>query len=282
MAPLTLRAGDWQARLLPAQGAAFAALRLAGRDLIVPIPEGAEPGAGFHGAFWMAPWTNRLDGGRIACGGVLHHMPVNRPAERTALHGFLRDLPWAVEQAAPDRAVLACRFDRPPFRGTARLAVALSPQGLALDVALTNGAAVATPMGIGWHPFFVRPPGTRLRIAAATVFGRDARNLPVAPRPTAGLAGGDAVLDGLDTHFAGWQGVAEIAPPDGVALTLRATGAWSANLQVFAPRGAGILCVEPVSHAPDAANRAASAVHGAMHVLASGVSLDASLTIHRR
>jgi aldose 1-epimerase len=63
-------------------------------------------------------------------------------------------------------------------------------------------------------------------------------------------------------------------------LSLRATGAWASNLQVFAPRSAEVIAVEPVSHAPDAANRPAAAAHGAMHVLQPGTMLEGSLTIH--
>jgi len=287
---LTLRAGDAVAVLRPDLGAAMTRLDLDGRPLIVPVPDGADPNAGFHGAYVMAPWTNRLDAGRIAVAGIEHRVPVNRPDENTALHGFLRYLPWSVETAGPDHAVLGCTFDRTPFAGAARVELRLAPDHLALSLSLTNGGAVPTPMGLGWHPFFPRPAGTRLRAATRIVFGRDGRTLPVAPRPCAGLNGGDAVLDGLDTHFAGWDGVARIDWPDGRGVTLRASGAWAANLQVFAPRlgrgglstAAGVIAVEPVSHAPDAPNRPAAAAHGAMHVLPPGSSIDGSLMIHWR
>lgn len=279
---MELRAGAWEAVLLPEQGAAVARLLHAGRDLLVPVPPGADPNHGFHGAYVMAPWTNRLDGGRIEVGGRVWRMAVNRPEEDTALHGLLRERPWTVDEARPGRAVLRCELDHPPFRCAARLEAGLSEDRFTLSLALTNAAEDTVPMGIGWHPFFRRPPGTRLQASVRTTFGRDARNLPVGPRPSAGIAGGDAVLDGLDTHFAGWDGVAEIGWPDAGTLVLRAEGAWRSNLQVFAPRGAGVLAVEPVSHAPDAANRAAAARHGAMHRLRPGESLLASLMIHWR
>lgn len=279
---MRLVAGTAEAVILPEQGAAFARLAHAGRDLLVPVPAGADPNRGFHGSFLMAPWTNRLDGGRIVVAGAEHRMPLTRPQENTAIHGFLRDLPWQVVEARADAATLECRFDRAPFAGVARLVVRLAPDHLALAVSLTNQGAVPTPMGFGWHPYFPRPAGTRLRAAARTVFGRDARGIAVDPRPTTGLDGAEDALDGLDTHFAGWDGVAEFGWPDGTGLTMRATGAWSSNLQVFAPAHAAVLAVEPVSHAPDAPNRATSAAHGAMHVLAPGAALDGSLMIHWR
>lgn len=276
---IRLQAGAWDATLSPEQGAAFLSLRHRGRDVIVPVPDREDPNKGFHGAFWMGPWTNRLDAGRITVAGRLWQMPINRPGENTALHGFVRDHPWRVLAAGIDHAALALSLDSPPFHGEATLSVRVSAAGLELAFALRNTGDVPTPMGFGWHPFFVRPPGTALRFVASTVFDRDHRTLPINPRPSAGLVGADAALDGLDTHFAGWSGVAEIHRPDGLALTLRAEGAWARNLQVFAPQGAGILCVEPVTHAPDAPNRPEAARHGAMHVLSPGVTLSARLEL---
>lgn len=277
-----LRSGTATATILPAQGAAFAALTFAGRELLRPVPPGEDPNRGFHGAFLMAPWTNRLDGGRIVVAGTEHRMPVNRPEEDTALHGFLREMAWDVAQAAADRLVLTCGFDRAPFTGRARLEARIAPDHLALDVGLTNLGGVPTPMGFGWHPYLPRPESTRLRAATRIGFGRDARNLPVDPRPDAGFAGRAGELHHRDGHFAGWDGVAEIAWPDGTGLTLRAAGAWAGNLHVYVPPHRDALAVEPVSHAPDAANRAAAAAHGAMHVLAPGESIEGSLMIHWR
>jgi aldose 1-epimerase len=277
---IELHAGAASLTILPEAGGAVARLACAGRDLLVPIPPGADPNRGFHGAFIMAPWTNRLSGGRMTVAGAVHHLPITNPVEDTAIHGYLRDLPWSVLDVHADRLTLECRFDRTPFRGMARLAVRLFPERLTLSLALTNEAPAPTPMGIGWHPYVPRPPGTRLRAAARTVFGRDHRNLPTTPRPSAGLNGGDAVLDGLDTHFAGWDGRAEIGWPDGRRLTLQAAGAWAANLQVFAPRKRGVMAVEPVSHAPDAANNPAAARHGPMDLIKPQQTLTGTLTIN--
>ena len=279
---IRLAAGAAEAVILEEQGAAFARLASDGHDLLVALPEGGDPNRGFHGSFLMAPWTNRLDGGRFVVAGSEYRMPINRPAEGNALHGFLREMPWTVEQVTPTQVSLACSFDRAPFAGTARLAARLAPDGLTLEVMLTNLATRTVPMGFGWHPYFARPAGTRLDAAALIAFGRDARGLAVAPRSGEGVHGAEAELDGLDTHFAGWDGAARIAWPDGRELLMQAYGAWASNLQVYAPPHAAALAVEPVSHAPDAVNRAETAAHGAMHQVAPGESIDGSLMIHWR
>ncbi len=277
---LTLRHGAWEAVILPAQGALFAALRHAGRDLLVPEPPDDGPRRHWRGAFLMVPWANRLDGGRLPVQGTIHHLPRNSPDGEHAIHGFARDRAFAVEQAGTAAAVLVQHLDHPPFRCTTRLEVALRDDGLQLRLAVTNRADVPVPTGLGWHPFFPRPAGTRLRFRATHVLGRDARSLPTAARPTAGIAGAEGSYLGLDQHFAGWDGATEIAWPDGTVLRLAARGACARNLHLFAPHDAPMLCVEPVSHAPDAPNRAAAALHGALDPLHPGGTRDTSLTIH--
>ncbi|MGG5817625.1 aldose epimerase [Falsiroseomonas sp. HW251] len=277
---MDIRAGDAIATILPDRGAAFTRLDAMGRAILRPMPDGADPNRGFHGSFLMAPWTNRLDAGRIVVAGVEHRMPINRPEENTAIHGFLREMAWTVEAAASDRVVLSCRFDRTPFTGVARMDARIAPDHLALDVALTNEGAVPTPMGFGWHPYFDRPAGTRIAAGARIVFGRDARNLAIAPRPSGGLLGDGDAPDGVDGHYAGWDGSARIDWPDGHGMVMRATGAWARNMHFFTPRDGSAIAVEPVTHAPDAINNPAAAAHGAMHVLSPGESLAGSLMIH--
>jgi aldose 1-epimerase len=275
---IPLDRGDWAATLLPEQGAAISRLTWRGLDLLAPMPAGADPNASFAGAFLMAPWTNRLDGGRLAPGVML---PINRPTDGTAIHGMVRDAPWIVTEATTDRALLVQSGTAGALRWRAWLIVTLGMHGFAITLRLENAGTEACPFGSGWHPFFVCPAGTRLRFGATTRFVHDARMLPVAVTATEGIDGDEAAYAGLDTAFAGWDGTAEIARPD-VTLRLQAIGAWSRNLQVFAPQGAGFLCVEPVSHVPDVVNRPEFSAYGAMTLLAPGESLEGSVGIAAR
>ena len=282
---LFLEGGGWTASLLPEAGGAVASLAFRGRDALAPLPLGADPNASFCGAFVTAPWANRLDRGLLPVAGIQHRLPINRREDDTAIQGFARDRPWSVREAAPSRAVLVQEFDGDgrglPWRYAARLELCLDAAAAGAAVValeISNRAPLPFPFGLGWHPFFLRPPGTRLRFRADTLFARDARCLPVAEQPTTGVDGDEAAYEGLDTHFAGWNGAAEIARPD-MRLSLSASGAWAGNLQVFAPAGGNVLCVEPVSHVPDAPNRPAFAARGPMAVLPPGGALSARLAI---
>jgi aldose 1-epimerase len=279
---LDLAAGDWRAQLLPEQGAAVAQLAWRGREVLVPLPLGADPTASFAGAFVMLPWTNRLDAGQLPVAGMVYHLPVNRPSDNTAIHGLARDRAWTVAAESGDACTLTQALDGAaeglPYTYEAALSLAIGEAGARLSLAVTNRAAQPFPFGLGWHPFFLRPAGTGLRFRAGALFARDARALPVAVQASDGLVGDEQAYEGLDTHFAGWDGTAEILRPD-LRLQLAATGAWSRNLHVFAPAGSGILCLEPVSHVPDAPNRPDFAGYGPLAMLSPGATLSASLLL---
>jgi aldose 1-epimerase len=187
-----------------------------------------------------------------------------------------------VAEQSADRCTLTQALDGAaeglPFRYRAKLSLVLEPAGARLTLAVTNAAEQPFPFGLGWHPFFLRPAGTGLRFRAGALFARDARTLPVAVQASDGLVGDEPVYEGLDTHFAGWDGAAEILRPD-LRLHLAAEGAWSRNLHVFAPAGSSVLCLEPVSHVPDAPNRADFAGYGPLTMLAPDESLTATLLL---
>ncbi|CAH0308991.1 aldose epimerase [Roseomonas sp. CECT 9278] len=273
MGPIALEGHGWQAWLVPEDGGGITALRFQGREILVPAPEGARLGGPF-GAFWMIPWANRLDGGRLGD----HRLPINRAAEGTAIHGLSRDRPWQVAEAAPDRVLLVQAVAAGPYRYGVRLLHQAGAGGFSLELTLTNTGEAPLAFGAGWHPWFVRPAGTRLAFGAATRFTHDSRCLPVATETTAGLDGDEAAFLGLDTHFGGWDGAARIDWP-GLSLGIAATGALGTNLQVYAPRDRAVLCVEPSSHVPDVANRPGFAAQGAMRVLAPGENLAGRITL---
>jgi aldose 1-epimerase len=282
---LALKGGGWSATLLPERGAAMARLAFRGVDALVPLPGGVDPNAAFCGAFVMAPWANRLDAGRLPADGTLYRLPVNRPADHTAIHGLARDRPWRVVRSDGSTALLTQTMDGAaehpalPWHYSACLEVELSAAGATIALRLVNRADRPFPFGLGWHPFLWRPRGTRLRFAASGLLIRDARCLPVAARPSAGVDGDETAYEGLDTHFTGWSGVAELDRPDGMRLRLTASGAASRNLQVFAPWGEPVLCVEPVSHVPDAPNRPELARLGSMTTLSPGEALATRITL---
>jgi aldose 1-epimerase len=270
---MKLHCGDWQALICPEQGAAFSSLQWRGRDVLVRAREGARhPGA--YGAFWMLPWATRLDAGRIAG----HAMPINRAAEATAIHGLARDLPWEVISANSDYALLQQRVNFAPFYYTAQLAVTLAAEGLLMEMTLRHESTAPAPYGMGWHPWFTRSAATSLQLNATQRAGHTVRGLPESLTPCTGIAADEAGLLGLDNFFAGWDGLARLTTLAGT-ITLTATGDFALGLQVYAPAAQPVICVEPVSHMPDAPNRPALAAAAPMRVLAQGQALHGTICL---
>jgi len=260
-----LESGLWSADLSPDLGASFTSIAHAGRELLY-APKGA---------FWMMPWTNRLDGGHF---GAVDRLPVTDPEEGNALHGLSRHVPWRVEEAAANRAVLSQAVAWAPFDYTARLEITLATGMFSLALSMRNVGDAACPMGFGWHPWFLRPAGSMVRFLAEATFLKNERHLPTVAVPSGGVSGGEGAWLGTDGHYAGWNGVAELRRPD-LTLVLRAEGDWARNLQFYAPHRWPTLCLEPVSHVPNVINRPDLAAWGAMRVLAPGEALRGAVTL---
>ena len=56
----------------------------------------------------LAPWPNRLDGGRYTFEGRDGKAALNEPELQNAIHGLVRWLPWKTESKSADEVVLSC------------------------------------------------------------------------------------------------------------------------------------------------------------------------------
>jgi aldose 1-epimerase len=116
-------------------------------------------------------------------------------------------------------------------------------------------------------------------------FSTDSRGLPIGPLTACdGLASGEPVpvqaWRGTDRCYLGWlDQTAQIHwPKQGCTMQLTADGAFK-HVHVFVPAGRDVLCVEPVSHFPDAVNRPHLGPNAGMTVLEPHASLQASMTL---
>jgi aldose 1-epimerase len=148
--------------------------------------------------------------------------------------------------------------------------------GLTIRIEATNLHASPAPMGIGAHPYFPREPGAAITFQADGVwFNREALPMTHGPVPADWdhSAGRPASREPLDNCFTGWHGTARIP-----GLLIEADPILG-NLQVYTPANADFLCVEPVSHVPDAINHPELPEAQAMTVLAPGQTLGGSISI---
>jgi len=113
----------------------------------------------------MAPFTNRLRGGRYAFGGTEYDLgdaAIGSP--RALLHGLLRDRPYALVEsiATDDSFMLRLRNhdladgDTPgyPFPVGVDVVYVIRRHSLDIDIVPTNFGEVPVPITTGWHPYF--------------------------------------------------------------------------------------------------------------------------------
>lgn len=279
---IDVAAGDWRATLRPELGGAVTALSWRGRDVLRPTPEGADDPLQ-TACFPLVPYANRIDGGRFVFDGRAVRLTPTPGFEPHALHGEGWRRPWSVVDADSRSVTLALEHPRGdwPWRWTARQDVALDEAGLSLSLSLTNTDDDPMPAGLGLHPWFIRPGEGRLMLEAGAVWRVDARLIPTALAAPAGVfdwADGPRIDDApfVDNAYAGWDGIARIADEARmVTLEASANAAWA---HVYAPRGEGFVCIEPVTHRPDALNAPAGEASGLV-VLLPGETMAMSLRI---
>ncbi len=292
---LEVAAGPWRVELVPERGASLTRLAWTHPDgatreiLRRPSPDQIDDRAAslsLLSSFLMLPFANRIDGARFEYDGLSCALPLNRPQQDCAIHGHSREHVWRVVERDADRLVcedLVSRDDT-PFRYRAELSVTATPEQVTIGVSVENRADRALPYGFGLHPWFPRTPESRLRFDAANTFTPDPRTFPVARESlgletdfSAGLAPESRI--GLDRHYAGWSGTADIRQPDlGYAATLSGDGAFR-NLHIYVAGDRPDFCVEPVSHVTDVVNRRAFAEDGDMARLEPGARLAGVATL---
>ncbi len=287
----TLRAGALTMDIAPAAGGRIAALvsvDAAGRrtDWLAPMPASCLRD-GFDGLAWpkagcypLLPFSNRISGGRFQWAGREVRLAPH-PGQAHAMHGVAHARAWQVDALTASSAELSLRYvpvaDSWPWPFVATQRLVLTPEGLHVEMSLRNAGDTPMPAGGGFHPYFARTPGMRVRFAADTVWPMDADEVATGRRPVSEReAFGDArplPEDSFSVYYSGWRQLAEVRHPSGAVLTLRADDPLD-HFILHAPGGAGYFCLEPVSHVSDAINLSAQGWDGTgLRVLAPGAAL---------
>lgn len=279
---ITLSRGDWAAQIQPGLGGALTDLTWRGEPVLRPTPPGADDPLQ-TACFPLVPWANRIAAARFAWDGGVAALDPTPGFEPHALHGTGWQRPWEISAADGVSAVLTLRQPRTdwPWSWTAEQRVTLDGAGLTIGLSLTNTDTRPMPAGLGLHPWFVRRPGTRVAFAASGVWTVDETLIPL------GLSAPEAVFDWrdgpaveaapfVDHAYAGWDGLARLIDADRT-VTLRGSPNASV-LHVFAPAGEDFVCLEPVTHRPDALNAPAGEATGLVR-LEPGQTTAMRLTI---
>jgi aldose 1-epimerase len=282
---LLLANGAMEVELWPELAGAVARMRYLAGGAPIDVLRPTAPLAAYSPrdlACWaLLPYSNRLRDGRLEHAGMRYRLPINHQGFLHAQHGVAWIRPWQVEHAGAGAAslLLAHAGDADwPFAFEARLDYRLLDDGLEIVTSLRSLADVAVPAGLGQHPYLHRPPGTRLLARVGGVWRCDHESLPIArePLPPEWNLPAGCGLDGvaIDNCFDGFAGEAWLLLADGARVQVQADASCR-HLIVYSPIDQPFVCIEPVTHMPDAANLAqADASVRPMPLVAPGQALQ--------
>lgn len=295
------QAGDVQATVVPSAGMNLVSLEVGDVPFIdTPRPLGefmAHVRTG--GIPLLHPWANRLRGDLYRFGDVDVDLSgvsgLKRDDHGLPIHGLvLRSTDFDVELDGDGALVgsLAWRpgvwgFEAFPFEHVLRVRWSLTTtvSGVRVECTMTvEAGAGAVPIGAGWHPYLSpggidaesplevhSPPLERIEL--------DELGLPVR-KEGAFTVLGEATFDGPlgataydDLYRAPAGGWDVLVKRDDAQLRIAADDQWP-MLQVYAPVGAGYVCVEPMLAATAALS------DGDARVVQGGKTFSATFSLH--
>ena len=276
-----LAAGGVEVGLAPGIGGSVAWFRWRGIDLMRPLSAEGAAARNVLGVacFPMVPYANRIEGNVFAFAGREFRFEANNPPERLNVHGTGWKRAWVVEDAGPERALVALEVAEGPYAYRAVQAFAVEDAALVVRIAVTNRAEAAAPFGIGLHPWFERDGDVELEFAATHFYLEEPEGVAgdrVGLPAELDFAGGRR-LPGRwrNNDYGGWDGRAVVRYPSrGVHVAIVAEPVFG-HLMLYADPGKPFFCVEPQSNASGAFNRVGGFADPAegVRVLAPGETL---------
>lgn len=258
---IALEAGSLRCELAPELGGCIAGFWLDGEPVLRSTPAAKLGNGRLSGCYPLVPFSNRIGQASLVWEGTRHPLVRNNGDEPHAIHGVGWQRPWAVLDS-DDRSAMLAYEHRPdqawPFAFDCSQTFRLRPGGLELVLAMTNQSPRPAPAGLGWHPYFIKRPGSHLAFRAAGRWEMGPDKLPTVRAPSGGIDADCAALD-VDHCYDGWDGVAVLRDPR-LKVTLRSG---LTRVVAFTNGSRDYVAVEPVSH-----------VNNAVHLYAAGIAAE--------
>ena len=247
----------------------------------VPVLQSSAPGTLRNvrqsGSYPLVPFSNRVAQAQLQWDGTAHPLVKNFAGEDHSIHGVGWLRPWEVLEADSKFAMLSLehRADSAwPFAFDASQTFRLSDDELELTLSITNQSPTDAPVGLGWHPYFVKRAHSRIAFAAQGRWEMSTDKLPTHRIPVSGLDADCAQLD-VDHCFDGWSGDVHLRD-ELFHIHLQSS---LRRLVVFTNDKKDTIAVEPVSHVNNAMNQDARAQELGVVVLGAGQSWSATMTL---
>lgn len=109
----------------------------------------------------LIPFPGRVSGGRYTFEGQSLQLECNDKEGPNAIHGFVRSLPWHVQETHSNKVTFEIRLDADtyaergyPFSLAVWVTYELVASGLTCTFTVKNVGQQAAPVGAGFHPYF--------------------------------------------------------------------------------------------------------------------------------
>ena len=257
---IVLSAGEFKAGVAPNLGGALTFLRHGERDVLRPAVslDAIREDPRHAASFVCVPYFGRLYGG-LDFNGSRWDMAPTVPAcdPNSALHGEGWISPWTLEDESDASVTLRLVHDghakgRFPFAYVAEQRIALTEKGLSIVLTVTSAGDCPMPAAPALHPYFPRTPATRLTFSANGFWTPPQGNTQGQASPIPQVFdfsdGGGLPETSLDHSYSGFGGTVLIET--GTSRTTLSSDA--PFLHVYAPKGEGFFCLEPLTGLPGA------------------------------
>ena len=278
---IQLQAGSLRCAVEPGLGGCITGLWLGDAPVLRVAPPAQLITARLSACYALVPFSNRIGHASLVWQGTQHPLVRNNGDEPHAIHGVGWQRPWSVldEDASSVMLSYEHRADASwPFAFDCSHTLRLKPGALELTLALTNQSPQPAPAGLGWHPFFVKRPGSHIAFQATGRWEMGDDKLPTGRVASAGIDAETATVD-VDHCYDGWDG--EVRLRDEVLYARVRSGL--SRLVVFTTASRDFVAIEPVSHVNNAVNlvdAGADAASLGLAILQPGESLSAQMTIN--
>jgi aldose 1-epimerase len=277
---IELRAGQLRCELHPQLGGCIGGLWLGDEAVLRSTPGAELTSARLSGGYPLVPFSNRIGHASLVWEGTQHPLVRNNGDEPHAIHGVGWQRPWAVLESGADSAMLSYNHQADaswPFAFDCSQTLRLLPNTLEMTLALTSQADRPAPVGLGWHPYFMKRPRSRIAFQATGRWEMGPDKLPTERKPARGLDVDCGFLE-VDHCYEGWDGTAHLRD-ERMHVTVRSD---LTRLVVFTDTKRDYVAIEPVSHANNAVHlyaQGAPAQDLGLRVLQPGETMVAQMRI---
>jgi len=216
----------------------------------------------------LTPFPNRIEDGKYSFNGKEYQLPINKPDENHAIHGFMWNKNVILQKEEISSKTASIQFEYLydgsltgyPFKTRLRIIYFLiSEKGFKCTTEIKNIDRCKIPVGDGWHPYFKtseKVDELMLKIPAKYKTDVDSRMIPTGKRLPYNdyihlTKIGDTKFDtGFPITQNGGSVTTEIYDPkiDLKIKICQETGKWKYNyLQIYIPPSRKSIAIEPMT-----------------------------------